>query len=252
MSPAEYEVHPTERFAYLPHCFQPNDTTRSIPDGRTSRADVGLKDGQFVFCCFNAGYKFTPAVIDSWMCILKRVPDSLLWLLVQSHEQTANLAQEAKTKGIAPDRLVFAPPASLEQHSLRCSLADLFLDNLPVGAFTTASDALWAGLPIRAPVGLLQKSLTGIRVWWSSESVLARNETSSPVHMAPAMLVISLVVISQLASDCLHTMTRGRLLARLGSKGVGSLQRVQQPTLVEQPECECLTPSRRSVSDVEN
>lgn len=151
-SPPEYEACSTERFAYLPNCFQPNDTIRPVPAGAT-RSDFGIPEDRFVLCCFNAPYKFTPAVFDVWMRILKAVPDGMLWLLVNSRQQAANLVREAVSRGVAADRLHFAPHADADRHLLRCSLSDLFLDTQPVSAFTTASDALWAGLPILTCAG---------------------------------------------------------------------------------------------------
>lgn len=154
VSPPEYEAYSTEKFAYLPHCFQPNDTHRPIPDGSVSRTRYGISDSTFVYCCFNAAYKLTPKVFDVWMRILQAVPESVLCLLARSQEQVAHLKREANERGVDPKRLVFAPTAKMDEHLARCALADLFLDTLPVSAFTTASDALWAGLPILTCAGL--------------------------------------------------------------------------------------------------
>ncbi|WP_082666363.1 tetratricopeptide repeat protein [Aureimonas sp. AU4] len=153
VSPPEYEAHSTERFAYLPNCFQPNDTLRPQPDGSVTRNHYGVSDNVFVFCCFNAAYKFAPHVFDRWMRILHAVPRSILCLLVRSEEQGNNLRSEACRRGIDPARLLLAPPAKPQEHLARCGLADLFLDTLPVSAFTTASDALWAGLPVLTCAG---------------------------------------------------------------------------------------------------
>lgn len=153
ISPPEYGTCSTEKFAYLPNCFQPNDTTRALPAGDAARSDFGLPEDRFVFCCFNAPYKFTPTVFDAWMRILEAVPDGVLWLLANSRRQAANLVREASSRGVAADRLYFAPHAEAGLHLRRCSASDLFLDTLPVGAFTTASDALWAGLPVLTCAG---------------------------------------------------------------------------------------------------
>lgn len=153
VSPPEFEVHSTERFAYLPHCFQPNDTLRPQPDGSLTRARYGIPDDVFVYCCFNAAYKLTPAVFDRWMRILTAVPRSVLWLMVRSQEQAEHLTREAKLRHVDPRRLLFVRHAEMQEHLGRCAISDLFLDTLPVSAFTTASDALWAGLPVLTCAG---------------------------------------------------------------------------------------------------
>jgi len=107
----------------------------------------------FVFCSFNNSYKITPHVFDVWMRLLAQVPDSVLWLLEGNAIAPANLRREAQARGIAPERLVFAPRRDLPIHLARHRLADVFLDTLPVNAHTTASDALWAGLPIVTCIG---------------------------------------------------------------------------------------------------
>lgn len=153
ISPPEYEAHSTERFAYLPHCFQPNDTLRAFPDTSVTRAQRGIPEDIFIYCCLNAAYKFTPQFFACWMRILKAVPKSILCLLVRSQTQADHLVEEARRHQIGPGRLVFVGQAKPEEHLARCALADLFLDTLPVSAFTTASDALWAGLPVLTCAG---------------------------------------------------------------------------------------------------
>ena len=102
----------------------------------------------FVFCCFNNTYKITPDVFDVWMRLLGRVEGSVLWLLQHTELTPRNLRREAESRGIAPERLVFATGIPLEEHLARHRLADLFLDTLPYNAHTTGNDALWAGLPL--------------------------------------------------------------------------------------------------------
>jgi predicted O-linked N-acetylglucosamine transferase (SPINDLY family) len=106
-----------------------------------------------VFCCFNNAYKITPQVFDGWMRILRRVEGSVLWLLEDSSEAVANLRREAAARGVDAGRLVFAPRLPLPGHLARHRCADLFLDTSPYGAHTTASDALWAGLPVLTCLG---------------------------------------------------------------------------------------------------
>lgn len=132
---------------YLPDVYQPSDRQRQhtpIP----TRRDCGLPDEGFVFCCHNNNHKYTPAVFQVWMNILRRVPNSVLWLLADNPWAEANLRREAGFAGIAPERLIFAQRAHPAQFLARFPVADLFLDTFPFNAGTTANDALWMGLPL--------------------------------------------------------------------------------------------------------
>ncbi|MGJ4993081.1 UDP-N-acetylglucosamine-peptide N-acetylglucosaminyltransferase [Bradyrhizobium sp. HKCCYLS3077] len=139
-----------ESFAYMPHSYQPHGRASLGPP--PARGDVGLPESGFVFCCFNQAYKFTPDVFDIWCRLLAESPDSLLWLLASDQAQ-GNLRGEALRRGVSPDRLVFAPELDQKAHLRRLQLADLVLDTAPYGAHTTASDALWAGVPILTCAG---------------------------------------------------------------------------------------------------
>jgi len=143
----------TEKVAYLPHTYQANDVARPIPDGSPSRQALGLPQTSFVFCNFNNSYKITPILFDIWMRLLKQIDGSVLWLLENSPSGVENLKREAQQRGVAPGRLIFAPRTSLEDHLARQRLADLFLDTLPYNAHTTASEALWVGLPVLTCLG---------------------------------------------------------------------------------------------------
>ncbi len=147
VTPLDRQPFYAERIAQLPLCYQPNDRRRPIGPPPT-RAACGLPERGVVFCCFNAAYKITPALFDLWCRLLSAEPESVLWLLDSHPETAANLRREAVRRGVAPDRLVFAPRLPPAEHLARYRLADLFLDTTPVGAHTTASDALWAGLPV--------------------------------------------------------------------------------------------------------
>ena len=136
-----------ERVVRLPHSYQPNDRQRAIGAAPT-RAELGLPVGAVVFACFNNTYKITPAMFASWMRILAAVDGSVLWLLQDNDAATRNLQAAAAAYGIAAERLHFAPRIRLDEHLARHACADLFLDTLPYNAHTTASDALWAGLPV--------------------------------------------------------------------------------------------------------
>jgi len=142
----------SEKPLYVPECFQINDRKREIGP-RPTRAAVGLPDDAFVFCSFNNNFKFTQDVFASWMRILKRVPDSVLWLVSDHQVVRDNLRAEAERLGVDPQRLYFAERATPAAYLARYGVADLFLDTLPFNAGTTASDALWAGLPLLTVAG---------------------------------------------------------------------------------------------------
>jgi protein O-GlcNAc transferase len=118
-----------------------------------AREELGLPVEGFVFCCFNNTYKITPEVFDIWMRLLQAVPASVLWLLADSPTATANLHGNAAERGVDPRRVLFAPRRPLDEHLARQRAADLFLDTWPCNAHTTASDALWAGLPVLTRAG---------------------------------------------------------------------------------------------------
>jgi predicted O-linked N-acetylglucosamine transferase (SPINDLY family) len=146
--PEDERCHYSEQVVYLPDCYQVNDSRRPIAQDAPTRAESGLPDNAFIFCNFNQSYKFTPSMFAVWMRILSRVPDGVLWLLEDIPEFADNLRRVAQSHGVAGTRLVFAPRVAVEKHLARLKLADLFLDSLPYNAHTTASDALWAGLPL--------------------------------------------------------------------------------------------------------
>ena len=146
--PFDQEKFYTEKIVHLPDCYQVNDAKRDIAQLTPSRREAGLPDRGFVYCCFNNTYKITPPVFDIWMRLLKAVEGSVLWLFRDNPAAERNLCRQAAARGIDPARLVFAERLQLENHLARHRLADLFLDTLPYNAHTTASDALWAGLPV--------------------------------------------------------------------------------------------------------
>lgn len=144
--PPEAELHYSERVLRLP-CYQPNDRKRVIAETPT-RAAAGLPEHGFVFCCFNASQKLSRFTMERWVQILLGVPGSVLWLLDSGEEMRANLLAFAAARGIAEGRIIFAPKLANPAHLARYRLADLFLDSVPYGAHTTASDALWLGVPV--------------------------------------------------------------------------------------------------------
>jgi len=137
-----------EKVVYMPETYQPNDRSRKMSDRLYTRNELGLPDDGFVYCCFNNNYKITSRIFESWMRILNQVKGSVLWLLEDNPSASRNLKSSARSLGIDPDRLIFAKRDELSIHLSRQRCADLFLDTSPYNAHTTASDALWVGLPI--------------------------------------------------------------------------------------------------------
>jgi protein O-GlcNAc transferase len=148
VAPPEAGRFYSEKLVYLPGSYQANDNRRDRVGPRPKRTDVGLPEQGFVFACFNANNKITPGMFAVWMRLLERAPESVLWLLDHGEAVRANLRREAEAAGIEGQRLVFAPRLSIAEHVNRLQCADLFLDTLPYNAHTTASDALWAGVPV--------------------------------------------------------------------------------------------------------
>ncbi len=151
--PPDHHLHYAEQILYLPDSYQATDDSRNIDAHTPSRADLSLPEQGFVFCCFNNNYKITPDLFTLWMRLLHQVSGSVLWLLEDNPVATRNLRAQAQLHGIAPERLVFAPRVAAGAHLARHRRADLCLDTLPYNAHTTASDALWAGLPVLTCAG---------------------------------------------------------------------------------------------------
>jgi protein O-GlcNAc transferase len=138
----------TEKVVYLPYSYQANDSKRVVAGPAPMRALAGLPEKGFVFCCFNNSYKITPDVFTIWMRLLRNVEGSVLWLVEGNTAVVRNLRREAEAQGVHNDRLIFAPRVDYASYLARYQSANLFLDTLPYNAATTASDALWAGLPL--------------------------------------------------------------------------------------------------------
>ena len=152
--PQAMQQHFTEKIAYLPNCFMPFDQSYAISGESPSREAEGVSTARFVFCCFNNHYKILPQLFEQWMNILRRTPDSILWLRQAGDVVTINLREEARKQGVDAERLVFAGYAeSSATHLARLRLADLFLDTFPYNAHATAMDALWAGVPVLTRAG---------------------------------------------------------------------------------------------------
>ncbi|MBF0417524.1 MAG: tetratricopeptide repeat protein, partial [Magnetococcales bacterium] len=151
--PAGEEIHYSEKVVRLPHCYQPNDRLRALPDSGPTRAECGLPARGLIFSNFNQTYKITPEIFAVWMEVLRHTPDAILWLLESNPLVAANLRQAAAGHGIDPARLHFAPKLAVAEHLARYHLVDLVLDTYPVTSHTTASDALWIGCPLLTIAG---------------------------------------------------------------------------------------------------
>jgi predicted O-linked N-acetylglucosamine transferase (SPINDLY family) len=152
VTPLSHAAHFSEAIAQMPVCYQPNDRHRDQPEP-CAREACGLPAGAFVFASFNQHYKIVPGVFAAWCRILAQVPGSVLWLMAPVPAVQARLVEAARGHGIGAERLVFANFLKSEAHRARLPHADLFLDTFPCGGHTTASDALWAGLPVLTLAG---------------------------------------------------------------------------------------------------
>lgn len=192
--PERSRVHFSEKIAYLPHSYQVNDDRREVADRVFSRAELGLPQEGVVFCCFNNGYKILPDTFDAWMRVLTAVDGSVLWLFHSNEHGASKLRLAAKARGVDPSRLRFAQFMPQAGHLARLRAADLFLDTAPYNAHTTASDALWAGVPV---------------ITWLGESFAAR-VAGSLLHAVglPEMVCATQKDMETLAIDLAQTPGR--------------------------------------------
>ena len=151
--PHEFRSSYSENIIYMPNSYQPNNNDRQISDMQMSKKEMGLPENSFVFCSFNNTYKISKVEFEIWMRLLKKVEGSVLWLLKSNQWSETNLKKEAENFGINSSRLIFAHRVNTAEHLARHKFADLFLDTFNVNAHTTASDALWAGLPVVTKLG---------------------------------------------------------------------------------------------------
>lgn len=147
VSPLSEAAHYTEKLALMPHCYQPNDRKRPLPQN-DSRAAHGLPDDALVLCGFNQPFKLSPEVFDVWCDLLRQIPNAVLWLLDWLGQGEDVLRREVASRGVDPARVVFARKVHISEHISRFALADIYLDSWPCNGHTTASDALWAGVPV--------------------------------------------------------------------------------------------------------
>jgi predicted O-linked N-acetylglucosamine transferase (SPINDLY family) len=201
----------SEKIVTLPNTYQANDRKRLISNKSFNRSDEGLPSQEFVFCCFNNNYKITPHVFERWMSILKQVEGSVLWLLDDNTSAAINLKKEAVARGVSPDRLIFAKRLPLPDHLARHRLADLFLDTFPYNAHTTASDALWAGLPVLTCLG---ETFAG-RVAASLLNAIQLPELINPTLEAYERMAIDLAVHPERLREIGRKLAQHRLSAPL-------------------------------------
>ena len=187
--PTEAHAHYSEKVIALPDSYQVNDRARAIDPQVPTRASQGLPAHAFVFCCFNHHYKITREAFGLWLELLRQRPASVLWLLVTNDEARRNLRAAAVQAGVAAERLVFADRLGLSQHLARHACADLFLDTWPYNAHTTASDALWAGLPVLTCAGTTFASRVGASLLTACE--LPELITTDPQQYLQRALALS-------------------------------------------------------------
>ena len=151
--PPEHERYFSEKVVRLPDTMMPTDDRCAAIPG-ASRASHGLPEQALVFCSFNGSFKVTPGLFEIWMQLLNAVPDSVLWLAAQIPEAVDAMRRVAVERGVAPERLVFAPMLpTVAEHLARLPLADIALDCFPYGSHTTAADCMRAGVPLVGLIG---------------------------------------------------------------------------------------------------
>ena len=146
--PENYRKFYSEKVIYMPDCYQCNDSKRKTSKKEFRKTELGLPENAFIFACFNANNKITPEEFDIWMSLLKKIKNSVLWLYKSNDYSEINLKKESENRGVESSRIIFADMLSNEDHLSRIKCADLFLDTFNFNAHTTASDALWSGVPI--------------------------------------------------------------------------------------------------------
>jgi protein O-GlcNAc transferase len=209
--PEDHKLSYLEKIILLPNSYQVNDDKRIIAQKTPTRVELGLPPTSFVFCCFNNSYKITPRVFRSWIRILKQVEGSVLWLFEHNAIAASNLRREAVAHGVNAERLIFAKRMALPDHLARHRLADLFLDTLPYNAHTTASDALWAGLPVLTCLG---DTFAG-RVAASLLNAMRLTELVMTTPEAYEQMAIDLATHSQKLEIIKHKLAGNRLTTPL-------------------------------------
>ena len=151
--PDKFKKFYSEKVIYMPNCYQCNDSKRKTSEKKFCKIDLGLPENAFIFACFNANNKITSAEFDIWMRLLKKIKNSVLWLYKSNNDSEINLKKESEKRGVESSRIIFAERVCNEDHLSRIKCADLFLDTFCYNAHTTASDALWSGVPVLTKQG---------------------------------------------------------------------------------------------------
>jgi len=209
--PAAQRRHYAEKVVWLPDCFQANDDRRAFAPTTPARRQFGLPDFGLVFCCFNNSYKINPPCFDVWMRLLRFVQGSVLWLVADDPGVQHNLRQEARRRDVDPQRLIFANRISYDDHLARLRCADVFLDTLPFNAGTTASDALWAGVPVVTCAG---ESMAA-RMAGSLLTAVGLPELIADDIDAYEALALDLATTPSLLADLRSRLARNRLASPL-------------------------------------
>ena len=201
----------SENVIWLPNSFMPSDPQQPMSGNAPARGECGLPGTAFVFCCFHNTYKITPDVFDIWMRLLEATKDSVLWLREGNSTASENLRREAERRGISSERLIFAPRVDVANHVARHRLADLFLDILPYNAHTSASDALWAGLPVLTCLG---ETFAG-RVAASLLNAIHLPELITPTLEAYEQTAVDLATHPEKLTAIKHKLAENRLTTPL-------------------------------------
>jgi protein O-GlcNAc transferase len=211
VTPEDHTPYYSEKFVYMPHCYQVNDHTQTISNKNWKKVDFGLPESCFVFSSFNQPYKIDPVIFGSWMRILQRVPEGILWLIFENKIVEENLRREAEARGVKPERLIFATFLPKDEHLARQRFADLALDTRIYNGHTTTSDALWAG----APVITLQGTHFASRVSASILSAMWLPELITNSSEEYESLAVRLAHNTAELQEIRRKIARNRLLAPL-------------------------------------
>ena len=205
--PDKFENFYSENIIRLPHSYMPTDNTRIISNKPVSRKEQGLPEDGIVFCCFNNSYKISSIEFDIWMLIVGRIDNSVLWLNIKNKLVRENICRAAQIRGIDPSRIIFANSLPMEEHLARYALADIFLDTFNFNAHTTASEALWAGLPVVTKLG---KSFAA-RVAGSLLSAVGLDELITHTELEYEELILELALNPKKLKKIKHKLNKNKI-----------------------------------------
>ena len=205
--PDKFENFYSENIIRLPHSYMPTDNTRIISNKPISRKEQGLPEDGIVFCCFNNSYKISSIEFDIWMLIVGRIDNSVLWLNIKNKLVRENICRAAQIRGIDPSRIIFANSSPMDEHLARYALADIFLDTFNFNAHTTASEALWAGLPVVTKLG---KSFAA-RVAGSLLSAVGLDELITHTELEYEELILELALNPKKLKKIKHKLNKNKI-----------------------------------------